>query len=50
MENQDMEYEDRRTDPFELPEDDGDEFDEQAFEQAILNHRRDEFAELAQLN
>ena len=45
-----MENETNPSDPFELPEADSDEFDETAFEQAIVNHRREEFAELAQLN
>ena len=34
----------------ELPENGSAEFDEKALEEAIRNHRRDEFAALAQLN
>ncbi len=34
----------------ELPENGRDEFDEKALEEAIRNHRREEFAALAQLN
>ena len=44
-----MEY-DGSSQEFELPENDTDEFDEKAFEEAIRQYRRREFAELASLN
>lgn len=39
-----------RRNHFGLPEDTGDEFDEQALERAIRANRRREFAQLADLN